>query len=119
MMVDIDYSDMGSYLISISKRIASLEVTAEEMKDSIEDTHTEIKSKTNAFREEEEDLNEELKSLKEDISELSREVHRLVETFKGVARENSMERLERKIKEWAPEDMATHKDLHRNLKKIR
>ena len=119
MPKDLDYTDLGAYLVSISKRIAALEVDAVEMEDIAAARDEKIVRINEDLKQDLERFSEQVKGIHEGLKELSQQVTEVVKMFNTIARKGSMERLQRKIDDWNPEMLATHKDMRKVLGRVK
>jgi prefoldin subunit 5 len=110
-MAEIDFSDLHSYLVSLAKRIAKMEVRAEELGAEISETNDTVRGHHRLYRERVRSLRAEVKSIRQDVSELGTVIEQMINRFKHTARSNSLQRLERKIDRWDFENLVTRSEL--------
>ena len=116
MTRDLDYSDIGSYLVSISKRIAALEVDFVEMVDFVDERKDKVTKVNNNFKSDLTNLRAEMNSLRWEASDLNKLVDEAILHFNRTLRKSKFERLVRRVEDFSPEDLATYKGMERALK---
>lgn len=108
-------ADLNEYLLKMAKRIADLEVQAEQLNSRLADNNDEIGEQRRNFQERLHDLRSDVNEAGEHLDEIEKTVDNIINGFKTVARTNQRERLENRIDDWQPEERVTYEQAKRRI----
>jgi len=110
-----DYSEIIEYMNRLSTRVIEIENQSKKVLSNVNQEDTLLKKSVSKLKAEIKSLRTASTTAKEIVKKQKEIINKLVNEFKGMAKQEQLDRLKEKIEAWDPENLLTKNELKKNL----
>ena len=110
--------ELSGYLKNMSSRLQSLEKTADQISNHIDEFTSNVKSKKEALTKDLDGIKKEISNIKEEVRSVQKAILQIIEQLKTSIKVEELERFKKRMDLWGPESLVTRGEVERVIKKI-